>query len=188
MKVPAYRASGGFFLLLALLNYLDKYGIVPLAMIACILHELGHYAAIRALGGDIKQISFTVIGAEMRLARMLGYQRECAAALAGPAVNLLLAWLFCGQEGGEVFSGVNMALGVFNLLPVRRLDGGRALHCVLCLAAGPDAAERAGERVDIVFTALILAAGILALPEGGNITLLCVALWLAIFSAGKCGE
>ena len=43
------EATGGFFLLAAWLNYLDRDRIVPLVMAACLLHELGHYLAIRLL-------------------------------------------------------------------------------------------------------------------------------------------
>ena len=55
MRLGRIEATGGFFLLAAWLNYLDRQHLVPLAAAACLLHELGHYAAIRLLGGDIKK-------------------------------------------------------------------------------------------------------------------------------------
>lgn len=126
MRLGRIEATGGFFLLAAWLNYLDRQHLVPLAAAACLLHELGHYAAIRLLGGDIKLIRLTAVGAEMVLSGPLDYWREGAAALSGPLVNLLLASFFCRVEGGALFAGLNLALGCFNLLPVGRLDGGRA--------------------------------------------------------------
>lgn len=186
MRCGKIEATSSFFLLVAWLNYMDREAVVPLAMIACLLHELGHYGAIRLLGGDIKYIRLTAIGAEMTLSKPLNYWREGAAALAGPGVNLTLAAIFCTWEWGSLFSGLNLALGCFNLLPVGRLDGGRAMYCTLALLAGPDAALRAGEWMDCVFTALILGLGLMFFGLGGNITLLLVALWmLAAFFSKK---
>lgn len=180
MKFGNWEATGGFFLLMAWLNYLDRQMILPLALAACMLHELGHYWAIRAMGGSVKQIRLTAVGAEMIVSHSLNYWQEGIAALAGPAVNLLLARFFCclGQE--TLFSGLNLVLGCFNLLPIRCLDGGRALHCALCLVVGPNAAEQVGKWLSRGFSSLILTGGILLLRGGGNVTLLCVALWLLI--------
>ena len=71
----------------------------------------------------------------------------------GPAANLAAAWLCCRAEGGALFAGLNLALGCFNLLPVGRLDGGRALHCLLSMSIGPAAeeAEAVLDRVLIAF-------------------------------------
>lgn len=180
MRRGRLEITGGFFLLLAWLNYLDRQALVPLALAACALHELGHYGTILALGGDVKLLRLTAVGAEMVLSRPMGYFQEGLAALAGPGVNLLLAAAACRWEGGLTFSGVNLVLGCFNLLPLGRLDGGRAMRCTLCLLAGPEWARRAGEWLDRVGTAALLGAGLALVGAGGNLTLLVVALWLRL--------
>lgn len=172
------EATGGFFLLLAWLNYLDRSLLVPAALAACAAHELGHVAAIRLLGGGIRGMRLTAVGAELILSRPLGYWQEGLAALAGPGTNLLLALLCCKVQSGITFAGLNLALAAFNMLPVGRLDGGRALYCVLALLAGPAAADRAGGWLDCLCTAGALAAGLFLAAFGGNFTLLLVAFWL----------
>lgn len=179
MRLGRLEVSCGFLLTIAWLNYLDRQCLVPMALLACALHELGHFAAIRCLGGDIGRVRLTAIGAEMELSRPLFGWREGAAALAGPAVNLILALLACRRVEGTVFAGLNLALACFNLLPVGSLDGGRALRCLLAALAGEDAARRAGERLDLCFTALALALGAVLAVKGGNITLLLAAVWMA---------
>lgn len=47
MRLGRVEVTGGFLLLTAWLNYLDRQGVVPLALLACALHELGHWAASR---------------------------------------------------------------------------------------------------------------------------------------------
>ena len=59
--------SGGFLLLTAALYYLDSSGVVPWARAACTLHELGHVAAVRLLGGRVSMLRLTCVGAELRL-------------------------------------------------------------------------------------------------------------------------
>ena len=178
MRLGRIEATGGFFLLLAWLNYLDTQGLVPMAMAACALHELGHFLTLRRLGGRVRLIRLTAAGAEMVLSRPLGYWQEGLTALAGPGVNLLLALLFCAWPGGTVFAGLNLVLACFNMLPAGRLDGGRALYCTLALLAGPEWAGRIGRCLDGIWAAVLLVCGALLARFGGNITLLLVSLWL----------
>ena len=125
----------------------------------------------------MRRLRLTAVGAEIQMERPMSYPGELAAALAGPAANLAAAWLCCRAEGGALFAGLNLALGCFNLLPVGRLDGGRALHCLLSMSIGP-AAEEAEAVLDRVLIAFLLALGVLLIGWGGSFTLLLVALWL----------
>lgn len=173
------EATGGFLLLMAWLNYADQQGLLLPALAACVLHELGHLLAVRLCGGAVERLRLSAVGAELRLGRGLSYGRELLCALAGPAANLAAALAWARTEGGALFAGVNLALGCFNLLPAGRLDGGRALRCVLAPALGPDRAGRLGERLDRALSLLLVGAGCAAVCRGGGFTLLLVALWLA---------
>ena len=70
------EVTGGFLLLVAWLNYLDRSFVVPLALAACGVHELGHIFVIRRMGGAIRGIRLTAVGAELILSRPLGYWQE----------------------------------------------------------------------------------------------------------------
>lgn len=186
MRLGRVEVTGGFLLLLAWLNYLDRSFLVPMALAACGAHELGHITAVRLLGGSIKEIRLTAFGAELVLARPLAYWQEGLSALAGPGINLLLA--LAGCRFALTFAGLNLALALFNLLPVGRLDGGRAVYCTLALLAGPGPADRVGRWLDCLCTAGVTAAGLLLTLRGGNITLLLAAFWLlAVFLQNICG-
>ena len=109
MRIGKLEVTAPFFLMLAWLNYLDRQGLVPLCVLACCFHELGHLLSIRLLSGDIKLIRLTAVGAEMVLCRPMGYGQEMVAALAGPGVNLLLAVLCCRWSctGGDALSSLS---------------------------------------------------------------------------------
>lgn len=182
MRWGRVEITAGALLLWALLYYLDSGGMVPQVLAACALHELGHYAAIRLLGGRVARLKITCVGAEMALSARfpLGPARELTAALAGPAVNLLCAGLWAGLgERWCCFAGIHLALGLFNLLPVGPLDGGRALGCLLALAGHGDWAEPA---VEVLSAGLCmgLTMGALLLWRAGeyNLTLPLMAVWL----------
>lgn len=178
MRLGRVEVTGGFLLLVAWLNYLDRSFLLPMAMLACITHEMGHYVVIRIYGGSVKEICLTAIGAEMVVDRPLGYWQEGLTALAGPGVNLLLALAACYFKDGLLFAGLNLALALFNLMPVGRLDGGRAVYCTLALLAGPDLAGRAGRWLDRIFVVGLAVVGLLLARFQGNFTLLIVAIWL----------
>ena len=174
------EVSAGFLLLAAWLNYWDRQGVFPRVLLACTLHELGHLLALRWMGVPVEKLRVTAVGAELRLSGALGYRTELAAAMAGPAVNLVLAGWLSHIPGGVVGAGVNLVLGLFNLLPIGRLDGGRILSCVLALAIGPEYGERVAALLSVLCVALLSAAGIWVLWLGGNGSLLMVSLWLAV--------
>lgn len=164
--------------MVAALIYLDGQGVVLRVLLACVLHELGHWTAVRLLGGRVQALRLTAVGAEMVLdsGRALSYGREAAAAFAGPAVNLLLAWV-SAQTGRYLFAGINLCLGLINLLPIRRLDGARVLYCLLSLCR-PELAQRVMAVLSPAFSGAILGLGWAAWRAWDNLSLLCVALWL----------
>lgn len=178
MRLGRVEVTGGFLLLLAWLNYMDRSFLVPAALAACVIHELGHVFVIRMLGSNIKEIHLTAIGAELVLAEPLGYWQEGVSALAGPGANLALALICCGFERCLAFAGLNLVLALFNLLPAGRLDGGRALYCTLALLAGPNLAGRVCGVLELVCAATTLVVGLTLAKNCGNITLLLVAIWL----------
>jgi len=170
---------------MAWLNYCDTQNLLPAALCAAAAHELGHLAAIYTLRGRVRCLRLTAVGAELRLEGTMSYSRELLCALAGPLVNLLLAF-GAARLGWLVFAGLNLVLALFNLLPLSMLDGGRALSCLTALLLGPERARRLLVCIDTVLAAALLACGSTALLAGGNVTMPLVGAWLLwVFLRGE---
>ena len=172
----------------------DKADVLALAMPlgpqTVLLARLGHWLVIRALGGRVTALRITCVGAEMRLSARcpLGYWQQIAAALAGPAVNLLAARMAVGlgTEGAYCFAGLNLALAAFNLLPAVQLDGGRILWCILALLTSEERAERLLRVLSSALAVGLVLGALLLLWQGrGNLTLLITAVWLLVPPAAK---
>jgi Zn-dependent protease/CBS domain-containing protein len=173
---------GTFLILLAwvgMSHYLQRHrladagaGIVfILALFAIIvLHELGHALTARRFGIRTRDITLLPIGGVARLERMPDDpKQELLVALAGPAVNVVLAALLFGVVtptawhevrwvGGDFLwklMWVNVTLAVFNLIPAFPMDGGRALRAVLAMrmdyVRATQIAAHIGQGVALVF-------------------------------------
>lgn len=163
------RLYFGFFAMLTF--YFYSWGsdtrAVCRALVCCLLHELGHLAAMFACGYSPKALCFYAGGIKLVPGSgIVPRGRQAAILSAGCAVNLLLAGASSLLGLGRL-ACVNLAFALINLLPLRCLDGGRLLALFL-----PEKRRR-------------LAAVLTVLPICGFAALVSppAALMLAIFSA-----
>lgn len=123
------RIDYGFYLFAAALLLFIPIRWILAAFLAALAHEMGHYLAVRLLGGEVSGGIVSWRGARMEVFPM-STGRELISILAGPAASFLLLSL------ARVFPRIaicGLIQGCYNLLPIAPLDGGRALRCVLSL-------------------------------------------------------
>lgn len=128
----------GTLLLLALAYALDTEGVFPYFVAATVIHELGHVAAVYACSGRVRGFASVPFGFCIRFDGMLSYWCDAVIAGGGAAVNLLSAFFLSvaakylpDVEMLPLAAGVNLLIGLFNLLPALPLDGGRILYALL---------------------------------------------------------
>lgn len=132
-----------------------------LAAVVC--HEAGHFLTLRVFGADVDALQVSVFGIQMHIgnAERLSYGKEAICVLAGPLVNLTLSWMLgmLGRTHEEafLFSGAQLVLGIYNLLPIVTLDGGRLLWIIVGWVSDPFFADWVCRWVSIIF--LILLGG-----------------------------
>jgi Zn-dependent protease len=150
---------------------------IPVLFGLVVLHELGHALAARHYGIRTRDIILLPVGGVARMEEMpADAAKELVVALAGPAVNLVLAAaiflaLTLGRglsPVGDVFRvggsfleqlfWVNVSLALFNLLPAYPMDGGRVLRALLAMrldhARATEVAAVIGKGMAIVFAIL----------------------------------
>ena len=160
------RVSFGFCLLTAWFGLVNGWRPLGNLLGAAAVHELG--------------LRIGVFGAVLETNdSRLSYGGELICVLAGPAANLLCAAVCAavGRGRWDAAAGANLVLCIFNLLPLRPLDGGRALHLAVSWLAGPAAGEvtarwAGGATGVLLGTAVVWLMG----RSGGSLWLLPVAV------------
>ena len=148
---------------------------------ACVvLHELGHSLVALRYGIPVADITLYPIGGVARIEKRPKARQELGIAIAGPAVNVVIAIILAAilaaqgrlpmasdllHFGGGVpgfvpgILKVNIWLVLFNLIPAFPMDGGRVLRAVLALNIPPARATRIAATIG---QSIAIAAGIWA--------------------------
>ena len=123
------------------------------AMFAALVHESAHYLSVTLLGGNVCGITLGGNGAVMETLPMSS-GKEALCALGGPmgSFSLLLA-----AEHFPEAAVCGVVQGLYNLIPVFPLDGGRIMRCLF--------SERICRIIEIVVIALFFG----------------ISLWITIF-------
>lgn len=175
---------------------------VLMAVFGCVaLHELGHAAAARLFGIGTRDIVLYPLGGVANLERMpRNPLQEIVIALAGPAVNVVIAMGLGGllllnglspSSSAEVTVAAlfvehlliaNVILVAFNMLPAFPMDGGRVLRAFLALFLPRVRATEIAVSIGTVFAVLFGAIGLLSfmgiLPGPPMLLILAVFLFL----------
>ena len=174
--------------------------ILIIAIFACVLaHEYGHALAARRYGIATPDITLLPIGGVARLERMPENPvEEIVVALAGPAVNVVIAAvLFLVLGAGfdmatltaldspaasllAQLASLNLFLVLFNLIPAFPMDGGRVLRAVLALRRGQAEATAIAARVG---QGLAFVLGFFGLF--GNPMLLFIAIFVYLAASAE---
>ncbi len=162
-----------------------------------VLHEFGHALTARRYGIKTRDITLYPIGGVARLERMPDKPiQELWVALAGPAVNLVIAillfvWLLASNTlaplaGINLTSGsfierlmlVNISLVLFNMIPAFPMDGGRVLRALLALRLEYTRATQIASSIGQGIALLFGFAGLFLSP-----TLIFIAFFVWIGAA-----
>ena len=158
--------------------------IFLLLLFACVLaHEFGHIFAARRYGIRTPEVTLWPIGGVASLERIPDKPREeLVVALAGPAVNVVIAAVLIaivgsGLDGAAMadlenpragllvrLAGANIFLVLFNLIPAFPMDGGRVLRAILAMRRSHAEATRIAARIGQGAAFLFALAGLFVNP------------------------
>lgn len=126
--------------------------LMVLIFVCVVLHELGHALTAQKFGVQTRDITLYPIGGVAMLQGRPKASQEFWIALAGPAVNVLIAlvitfislamrgrfatFLFGMGPNASIMDALftaNVMLPIFNMIPAFPMDGGRVLRAVLAM-------------------------------------------------------
>lgn len=147
------------------------------------LHELGHSLVAQRYGIGVREITLYPFGGIAQLTKAPSSPaEELRVALAGPAVNLVIAaslglagWLLGVEPAAQALGAptlatalawlvtANLSLALFNLIPALPMDGGRVLRAILEMRLGR---RRATEIAGALAQVLAVGMGVWAVLSG----------------------
>lgn len=170
LRVSAFALPGALLLI-----YCE--GLLPFCILflSCLLHEFGHLAALCICKCRYRRMDILPMGALIVCPEGMPYKKELAVALAGPAASALgcsaaLAFFAAFGSVSALYAfAVGAVLCLFNLMPAKRLDGGKALLNYLLMHKEKDTAERICSAVSsVVFVLLFALAAAVYFALDGN--------------------
>ena len=191
-----------FMIIFFITRQIEIYGLL---MLFAFLHELGHLFAGILLGFKPKSLSFNPLGLSINfwvnttdynkkiLKGNLLAIKKLVIALSGPMVNFILVIIFLILDKSffgfrvEFLVYSNILIGIFNLIPIYPLDGGRIIKNVLHIFYGLEHTYdyiNIISKISIVFLTMFSSLMILYLK---NISVMFILgyLWYLVINENK---
>lgn len=180
VRVEIGQSLGMLVLFIALMsggNFVNGLTFAAMLVAAIILHEFGHAVGCLLQGVPVRRVMITGGGGFCEPARGTTRRESELIVALGPLVNLAL-WALSSLALKSIlysdlyyspimmtlanylnmFAFLNLALFIFNMLPVQPLDGGKLLHLGLLRVLKPARALRVTGAVGLVVAALWIPA------------------------------
>ena len=176
----------------------DSVLFIALIFTCVVLHEFGHILMARRFGIETPDVILLPIGGVARMPRMPQKpSQELAVAIAGPTVNIVIAFLLflvlgtiepddlTRIEDPRVsflarLAAANIFLVIFNMIPAFPMDGGRVLRALLAMRLGGARATRLAASIGQAFAFVLGFLGLF-----GNPLLVFIAIFVYIAAAGE---
>ena len=128
-------------------------------LFSAVIHELGHYLVSVLCNHRVNNIYIGAIGAIMYAETMASIETLCCS-LAGPAAAGILILLY------KLFPRLAVCALVqttYNLLPMKQLDGGRAIKALLEMMINIDTVEKICSGLELIVITVMLICCICAI-------------------------
>ena len=189
------------FLLAFIFILTKQIHIYMLIMIFALIHELGHIMIGILLGFKLEKIEIIPVGIAISFNinfddfnKKIGKSnllelKKILIALAGPLVNIIIIIITLYLKIGIIkklnIIYANILIGIFNLLPIYPLDGGRILKGILNILIGRKNTLKYIDKISIMVLILISIISVYILKYNRNIGLIFMTIYLWIIVIKK---
>ncbi len=181
-----------FGAVIAIMLATDRTGLALPSLFAVFMHEVGHLFCMWVM--DVEPKSVRLIPASVQITRSVGisYKKDITVALVGPIVNFVLFlslyfnYLAFENKITLYYALLNLIIGLFNMLPVKGLDGGTVLFSLLAKRMDYNKACVILRLVTLLFAAITLVVAITLTVRGTvNISVYIIGIYLLVMSLIK---
>ena len=181
-----------FIIIFILTHQIEIYAWI---MLFTFIHELGHMIAGLLLKLKPKSLSFMPFGISITF-EDYGYKKlmeikKILIAIAGPITNLVIciitALLHIEEKTKELIIYSNILIGLFNLIPLYPLDGGRILKGIIRIKTSEKKADKIINKISNIIIIILTAISSIAILYFKNLAILFIIiyLWLIIIKENK---
>ncbi len=162
---------------------------VLITIVSSLIHESGHLLVMLLSGNKPQKIRFELTGINIIRNQdiSISNRNEILISLGGPLVNAVVFILCCAYlcfKGNSIIltsACINLILMTFNLLPVKRLDGGNALYYFLVQKHNISFSLKIIQITSVFFIFLIFLWGIyIFIASKYNISVIIIAIFLTL--------
>lgn len=202
MKIRLHLKIFIFIAIFIITRQIQIYGIL---MLFAIFHEIGHMIAGILLGFKPNTIEIMPFGLSIGFeGRVENYNKKIGKAniltlkklfiaISGPLTNLIFIILFLifpisffGIEKQTIIY-VNILIGIFNLIPIYPLDGGRIAKCLLHIFCGKEESYSYTNKISFATIVILTAMSSILIMYLKNIAIILILsyLWYLVIKENK---
>lgn len=181
-----------FIIVFVLTHQIEIYGWV---MLFAFIHELGHMITGILLKLKIKSLNVMPLGISITF-ETYGYKslieiKKIMIALAGPITNIIIAiiitFLNINLQLKEMLIYSNILIGIFNMIPLYPLDGGRVLKGIIKIKTSEMKADEITNKISNLIIILLTAISSIIILYLKNLAIvfLLIYLWMMVIKGNR---
>jgi stage IV sporulation protein FB len=170
---------------------------VLITVLSSLIHECGHLIMMIISDNKPKNVRFELTGINIIRNQdiRVSNKNEILISLGGPLMNLIIVISCCiylcfyNNNLIMTFACINLILMVFNLLPIKQLDGGNILFYSMMQNFDICFSSKVMKITSVIFIMIIFIWGIYVLISSRyNISIIIIAIFLtlSLFSDNEC--
>ncbi len=176
-----------FMALICIFLLIDKTGLFLPMMFASVIHETGHLFLMWIFGCQPKEINL-ILGSVQIISNASSKNfKNILISFSGPLFNIIvftvlfINYAFYRNEEYITFAFTNLLLGIFNLFPLKGLDGGNILFHILEDRYNTNVAFKTLNITSMIFGVItVILAVTLTINGNFNIGMYVLALYLIL--------
>lgn len=166
------------FCVLTLFIATDKTGLYCPMVLSALVHEVFHIIFLMFFRCRIIGIKLVIGTVGIEYEENLNTTERIIALIAGPFANLLLAMISYILNNKELCA-INIILALYNLLPIRGVDGGSVIECLIARFFGDRCANIILNILTIfVSLAFLVLFGYMLATKSPNYSILLFSIYL----------